>query len=139
MGVLTEKCAAPDDESACEKRDRCEWLVTDDSGECVMATTPPRRRPAATKATATRPAASGTRRSQEQCEDQGHGCSWRETDDPSDCVVTTATLEPGCCAGDSDGGVYTSQTGEVVKGDEAELEAEPASSILRTSCMLCIS
>merc|ERR1719204_2180542 len=44
---------------------------------------------------------------QDKCEDKG--CSWLETDDPNDCVITTTTTEtptttteaPGCCYGDS--------------------------------------
>merc|ERR1719204_1744282 len=103
-----DKCAVPQDEMQCVKKG-CEWVTTDDPLDCVLTTATPTDAPTDAPGCCYGDSYKSNDKcakavDQDRCETQG--CNWMETDDPSDCEMTTTetpttTEEVGCCKGDS--------------------------------------
>jgi len=105
-----DKCAMAVEEGKCAEKD-CSWRITDDPSDCLITTT-------TTTTPTTTETAEGcchgdSYKGNDKCtilEDQvgceRKSCTWLETTDPNDCVITTTTSTPtttdvGCCKGTS--------------------------------------
>merc|ERR1711971_1284471 len=100
-----EMCAAKEDKEMCERQaTKFVWRPDesdDEPADCSLPTTTSAPAGCCRGDSYKANGKCNKAMSQGMCED--NGCSWLETEDPSDCVITTTETveEVGCCKGDS--------------------------------------
>jgi len=99
-----DRCSKATERARCEDMG-CEFLVTADPSDCELTTTETpttTRAPGCCLADSARYVEKCLGSLQRDCE-RMNNCDWLETDDASDCELTTTTEEPepGCCMGET--------------------------------------